>query len=186
MSGSYYYLISSLPLLRWGNRPPITSDDFLAQCEGQLSETALADLADVALVPRPAGKHLTERQWIAWDGYMRNAIAQARAHHLHLDATGFLREETDAFPNDRKELEDTFSGENPLERERAIDHLRWRFLDGLEGDHLFDFDRLVIFRLKLLLLEKWDRFDSESGPRNLAELVDAGLRQAAEKRVTTE
>jgi hypothetical protein len=186
MSGSHYYLISSLPLLRWGSRPPTSSADFLAHCEGQLAEQDLAELTDVSLVPRTAGRTRAERRWIAWDGYLRNQIARGRAHHRHQDAAPFLRDETDAFPTDRKELDEALAQDSPLERERSIDHLRWRRLGDFESGHPFDLDWLVLYRLKLLLLEKWARFDSETGTANFAELVDAGLRQAAEQRVSTE
>jgi hypothetical protein len=186
MSSSYYYLISSLPLLRWGNRPSLSSAEFLAQCDGELPEQDLAELTGVSLVPRESGRNPAERRWIAWDGYLRNQIARGRARHLHLDVAAQLRDETDAFPTDRKELDEALAQDSPLERERAIDHLRWRRLEDFESGHPFDLDRLVIYRLKLLLFEKWARFDSETGTANFAELVDAGLRQAAEQRVSTE
>ena len=186
MNGSFYYLVSSLPLLRWGSRPALSSEDFLAHCEGQVPPDLLADLARVSLVPRDGAESAAEKGWGAWDTCMRNHVARARAHHLHRDANPALREETDAFPNDRKELDDALTQGNPLARERAIDHLRWRRLDELESGHLFDRDRLVVYRLKLLLLEKWSRFDAEVGARNLDELVAAGLLQAADERVTTD
>ncbi len=187
MSSSYYYLLSSLPLLRWGTRPAVADGDFLAQCEGQIPLAALAELRAVSLEPggdhSPAG---TETAWHAWDDYIRNLLVRARASHQHRDPAPMLRPEADVFPTERREVDELLANDNPLERERALDHLRWRRLDSLEAGHPFDFDRLVVYRLKLLLLDKWTRFDSETGARNLAELVEAGLEQAAEQRVATE
>ena len=187
MSPSYYYLISSLPLLRWGSRSPLSDADFLAQCEGQLDAAALAQLHAVALLPTgDSGSTASEASWHDWDDYIRNLLARARAGHLHRDVSPMLRPERDVFPTDRREVDELLANENPLERERALDQIRWRRLDGLEAGHPFDFDRLVVYRLKLLLLEKWMQFDSESGTRNLGELVEAGLQQAAGQRVATE
>lgn len=187
MSSSYYYLISSLPLLRWGTHPAIADGDFLAQCEGQLPPAALAELKAVSLLPgsdhAPVG---IEAAWHAWDDYIRNHLARARASHQHRDVAPMLRSERDVFPTERREVDELLANDNPLERERALDHLRWRRLDSLEAGHPFDFDRLVVYRLKLLLLDKWTQFDGETGARNLAELVEAGLGQAAEQRVATE
>jgi len=187
MSPSYYYLISSLPLLRWGSRSPLSATDFLAQCEGQLDASALAALSAVALLPTGDAETTgIEADWHDWDDYIRNLLARARAGHQHRDVSPILRPERDVFPTERREVDELLANDQPLERERALDQMRWRRLDGLEAGHSFDFDRLVVYRLKLLLLEKWMQFDSESGTRNLGELVEAGLQQAAGLRVATE
>lgn len=187
MSPSHYYLASSLLPLRWGSRPPLSSADFLAQCEGQLSAGELAALRAVTLHPpaerEPRG---AEARWHDWDGYVRNLLAAARAARLRRDPAPMLRPERDVFPGDRREIEELLANDNPLERERALDQLRWRQLEDLEGGHLFDSDRLTIYRLKLLLLEKWAGFDAETGENNWAELVEAGTRQATEQRVESE
>ncbi|MBT3288609.1 MAG: DUF2764 family protein [Victivallales bacterium] len=187
MSRSYYYLISSLPLLRWANPPSMSSDEFLAQCEEQVPADVLADLRDVSLIPRAElAPSDAETRWVEWDGYIRNQLVHTRAAHLRQEAAHMLRDEPGAFPTDRKELDEILPSDDPLERERALDHMRWRRLEGMESGHPFDRDRLVIYRLKLLLLEKWARFDGDTGSRNLADLVDVGLRQASERRITTE
>lgn len=188
MSPSHYYLISSLLPLRWGSRPPLTPADFLAQCEGQLAASELADLRAVTLLPPEKGREPRgiEARWHHWDGYVRNLIAGARAALLRRDPADQLRPEAEVFPSDRREIEEILANDNPLERERALDHRRWRQLEELESGHPFDSDRLAVYRLKLLLLEKWAQFDAKNGERNLAELVDTGLQQAAEQRVASE
>ncbi|MDX9980965.1 MAG: DUF2764 family protein [Lentisphaeria bacterium] len=187
MSPSHYYLISSLLPLRWGSRPPLSSADFLAQCEGQLAADDLADLRAVTLAP-PEGREPrgAEARWHDWDGYVRNLIAGTRAALLRRDPADQLRPEREVFPSDRREIEEILTNDNPLERERALDHRRWRQLEELESGHPFDSDRLTVYRLKLLLLEKWAQFDAKNGERNLAGLVETGLQQAAEQRVASE
>jgi len=188
MSPSHYYLTSSLLPLRWGSRPPLSSADFLAQCEGQISAAELAGLRAVTLHPPEEGREPrgAEARWHGWDGYVRNLLATARAALLHRDPADLLRPERDVFPGDRREIEEILANDNPLERERALDQLRWRQLEDIESGHPFDSDRLTVYRLKLLLLEKWAQFDARTGERNLAELVETGLQQAAEQRVASE
>jgi hypothetical protein len=187
MSSSHYYLVSSLLPLRWGSRPPLSSADFLAQCEGQLSVGELGALRAVTLTP-PEGRepHGAEARWHSWDNYVRNLLTASRAAILHRDPADMLRPERDVFPGDRREIEELLANDNPLERERALDQIRWRQLEELESGHPFDFDRLTVYRLKLLLLEKWAQFDAKNGERNLAGLVETGLQQAAEQRVASE
>jgi hypothetical protein len=52
---------------------------------------------------------------------------------------------------------------NPLEIEKRLLKHRWDFLDHLEQDHHFDFSFLIIYYLKLQILDKLALFDRERG-----------------------
>jgi hypothetical protein len=52
---------------------------------------------------------------------------------------------------------------NPLEAERLLNRARWQFLEELEVGHYFDVERLVIYSLKLQLLERIALHDQEKG-----------------------
>ena len=47
-----------------------------------------------------------------------------------------------------------------------LDLLRWRFLEEMETGHMFDFDGLCIYKLKLSLLEKYRYRKAELGKDN--------------------
>ena len=47
-----------------------------------------------------------------------------------------------------------------LEAEKILDQARWDFLDSLGLGHYFDFDYLLIYGLKLKMLERWDRIQN--------------------------
>jgi hypothetical protein len=44
-----------------------------------------------------------------------------------------------------------------FEAERILDEERWRFLDEICLGHYFDFDFLIGYVLKLLILERWHK-----------------------------
>ncbi|MCK5805453.1 MAG: DUF2764 family protein [Lentisphaeria bacterium] len=187
MSQQYYYLVSSLPLVQLGERPTLSSEQFLEMCVGEVSEEELATLREMELVPRGGeGGSVVESAWSEWDTCIRNELVRHRAGELGVDVEGHMRDENDVFPTDRKQLEEVLAMGDPAARERALDDLRWRRLDDLETGHPFDFGALVLFRLRLLLAEKWAEQDRERGVRNLGRLIEDGLQQAGERRIAGE
>jgi hypothetical protein len=44
-----------------------------------------------------------------------------------------------------------------LEAEKILDQARWNFLDALSFGHYFDFDYLLVYGLKLKILERWEK-----------------------------
>jgi len=67
-----------------------------------------------------------------------------------------------------------------FEAERALDLERWRLLDELSFGHYFDFDALLIYALKLKILERWLKIEIADKERiiketvNYKEVVNAG------------
>ena len=47
-----------------------------------------------------------------------------------------------------------------LEGEKTLDLARWHFLEGLTFGHYFDLDILIVYVLKLLLLERWGKINT--------------------------
>ena len=60
--------------------------------------------------------------------------------------------------------------ESPLQAEEALNLARWGYLDQLEAGHYFDIDKLVVYVLRLQLLERKARFDEQKG-REMFDLV---------------
>jgi len=46
------------------------------------------------------------------------------------------------------------------EAEKSLDEARWKFLDELSFGHYFDLDILIVYVLKLLLLERWGKINT--------------------------
>ncbi len=185
----YYYLVSSLPMLRLEEAPAWNSAAFLDACRGHLEPGRLAALAASDLVPAAAEAPsccAAESRWRAWETWLRNSLADARAAGRSGEQGSWKRPETDVFPGLRRQLEEALNAANPLLREQALDRLRWQFLDALKVGCEFAFDALFVYRLQLLLAEKWAAVDAAAGGKRLQELVAAATARAQEKRRTVE
>ena len=164
---AYYYILSSLPMLRKEGPPPITSDYFLHCCSEMISEKAVAQLASLKLLPEkkpPFGHSSSAVKWYQWETDMRIRLAKFRAVSLG-------REQKNSQGNGASDIdrsiEEIHSVPNPAEREKMLDSLRWKALDDLEFGHNFDFDSLCLYKIKLMLLEKWVGKDQRKGLENL-------------------
>lgn len=60
---------------------------------------------------------------------------------------------------------------NPLEQEIQIMHLQWREVEKLSIGHYSDFDSLIGYKIKLLLLQRWWSFDEEVGFEKYLDLI---------------
>jgi len=178
----YYYLLSSLPTLREGEPPPFAAAEFLRRCADWLTPEAMAELVALELLP-PVGalpsSCPTIAAWHDWETDLRNRLAQLRQPAAERDPALDLRPVGPCFPDNERALREALAAATPLERERQLDRLRWRRLDELEIGWSFGFDRLCVYKLKLLLAEGWQRRTAEAGRLALAG-VTAGLhRQTA-------
>jgi TfoX/Sxy family transcriptional regulator of competence genes len=185
MPADLYYFISSLPSLRWGEKPSLGYEDFIAACEEWLGSKMSAHLKSLELMPATDGSKPQSKviaAWQDWEIYLRNAIAELRAAKLHKKATEWLRDGAGLYPGDRKRLEDAFNQPTPRDRERAIDAMRWQQLEQLGAQHFFDVSTLELYTMKLLLSEKQVGRNLERGSKAYQELVEQGIEQAHEQR----
>ena len=150
----YFYLISQLPMLFFDREPLVTISDFLEETEKWFSRKEAQALARVNLhrLTMDALDNTTLRQYIRYESRLRADVAAWRR----------------AQKNDQEYKPETFSPSllkegNPLEIEKKLLELRWKFLDDMESEHHFDFGRLVIYYLKLQILHRLMTFNKEEG-----------------------
>lgn len=104
---------------------------------------------------------------------VRNALVRLRAVRLGLEPDEFVR--GDIFDHSQTLLaEEAFNANSPLMAEEILNKARWRYLDELEFGHYFDIERLVIFFIKLQILERISLFDTEKGRDALDAVVSKG------------
>ncbi len=169
----YYYLISSLPALAADGEPAIKLAEFMEQCGEWLSPDEMQELSRLDLVPAnddPADLSGPALAWHDWETCLRNAIARHRGASGQ-DVESALRYELDCYGEIEAGVQEAWSQTDPLERERVLYRLRWRFLDDLESGHNFDFHLLAAYKLKLLLREKWVALNVAAGRGNLTATV---------------
>ena len=178
MSGGYYFLVASLPRLQFGAAPPLTREQFLDRCAGQMSAAQDRMLAGIDLFqtqPAKTGLALLDR-WHERERALRNALAVVRAQRLGVAAAPYLRNFRQD-PSLAEIAQRLLMLDSPLAADEELDRLRWRFLEELAFGHYFDLETLVIYRLKLHLLERRARFNPTVG----AALLDQMLAQGAER-----
>lgn len=171
----YYYLAASLPLLEFGMKMPILYEYFLSCCQEQLSIKDLETIKRTKIAPTEDQEdHCpTLREWKKFDTTLRNELSRYRASKKSKDAAVYIRGEGYLDPILAIEAHWAINEESPLEAERFLDRFRWERIEELEKEHYFDIDYLIAYALKLQILERWQRIDSEGGMRVLQNLVSA-------------
>ena len=142
---SYYYLISSLPMLRAGDAPPLDYAAFLDQCRGAVSDRVYRSLEELTVRSEDGG--FVSR----WAVFYR-----------------VLQGESCAAPNERdaavtQTVTAAVNAKDPLEGERLLLALEFDRLDELVGLHSFDDCALYGYALKLQLLERQRIFRHDEG-----------------------
>jgi len=176
----YYYLVASLPLLRFTDAPPFSSRTWLEKCREQVAENDFALLARIALdkLELRRGDHALWQAYSAWETALRNELARQRAQRLGVDAEPFLRDAPfySGMPALAKEA---LGAGTPRAVENALDLQRWSYLEELETGTRFDLGQLIVYRLKLLLLERKNRFQPKTGRESFAQEYARILNNAA-------
>lgn len=172
---SYYpYLTASLPSLYFGMKPPFSSNELLRKCEGVIPEGDVYVIKKVSLrISRDEviEKNTVLNRWKMFDADLRNELVKIRAQRKHIDPVKYLRNER-YVPVDISHLLVSIA-RNPsiIESERLLDQIKWNFFDELVLGHYFDVEFMVVYALKLLLLEKWERINTA----DKAELLEQAL-----------
>ena len=166
---SYYYLMSSLPMLRSDGDMPFRYDTFLEMCRSCVSHTSYERLENLT-VNSSEGPLIEE--WAAFYGALADELASQRSARL-----GKSREtSTVCDENTARTVADALHAKNPLEAENLLLKLEFEQLDELIGIHAFDEYALNGYALKLKLLERQTVFDKTRGKAECKRLLD-NLRQ---------
>ena len=155
----YYYLISSLSSLKFTEAPLISKEDFIVEAEKWLKSTDflilsaveindfLEDGKDIPLLKRYKEFERCLREELA---FFRRAKRKNIEYKVRKDLNSIIQEDN-----------------NPLEIERKLLFLRWNFLEEQEVGHFFDLEFLIIYYLKLQILERLISFNKEKGKERL-------------------
>ena len=184
MIAHYYYFVASLPTLKPDEAPRMSSIRHLELCGRYLTSEHLAQLRNAVwdrLAPKSDNR--TIAQWQAFEIGLRNQLAILRARVRGEDVLPHLREvprPTVVIPRVRA----AFDAGDPLSVERRLFEIRWRFLGWLDREHFMSLDSLIIYRIKLQLLERRASMNRDAGNEALHD-VRAGAERIG-KRVLAE
>ena len=171
----YYYLICSLPFIKQEEAPSINAGEFRSLCQEQISLKDLQLLDAVSLVPvkdNPFAADSSAFQWLALEKNLRKRMALYRAGRKS-ENTNRAMPKGDDFSDIDRGIQEAYAKSNPAEREKHLDSIRWRWLNELEFGHYFDVNKLFIYKLRLLIHEKWQSRNNERGYENFDRIVAA-------------
>lgn len=177
---NYYYLAASLPPLVLGETPHMPSAEFLKHCREQLSPRETDAIESVFASPTPEPPHALLRDWNDRETQLRNAVATQRARALQQNPAAFLRTHEDFETGIEKGVADAFAVATPLDRELAIDTIRWRTAEELGGTNEFSTRAIVAYALKLKIAERWAAMDEEAGSSQADMLIGMPPAEATE------
>jgi len=152
--GKYYYFVAQLPFLQFDKEPSITRATFLKEAKKWLSKEDFKQLVKTNIDSFAIDVDDSEilKAYKKFENTLREEIALVRR--------------TSKKNIDFKALEIIDSSlleVNPLEAERKLFKLRWGFIESQEKDHFFDLGLIILYFLKLQILEHLFTFDKEKG-----------------------
>lgn len=161
MKNAYYYLVSSLPYLQFGQPSSVSYEGFMAQCRRELSAADFSQVQKAAL--DYDGSRMDRNpalcSWAKFNRNFKNHVARYRAIQQGKNPAEQTKE---GFQNDRTVADlvaEAAGMKYPLATQKVLDRFRWKFLDSLGKEQNFDLNFLIAYALKLLILERYKRVE---------------------------
>lgn len=168
MAKFYTFLISSLPALNFGMKPPFLYERFLEICRPLISQQdfQLLDSLPVTVDEYRKGlKHPMVEKWLSFDTALRNELVKIIARNKKIDEYKYLRGETYIDTAISHIAMSATKNASIIEAEKMLDEARWQALDELCFGHYFDIDYLILYAYKLKILERWEKIYTEDKER---------------------
>jgi hypothetical protein len=130
-------------------------------------EMGLVDAALSGYPYRHAGEDNALAGLAEFETLLRNELVRLRAVRRKIDPSAHIRADGGFDSEAHIAAMNAVRNPSPLESEKILDAARWDRLDSLAAGHFFDVDALIVYTLKLSILEKWDRIDRTQRQREL-------------------
>lgn len=157
---------------------PLTTQEFLTECQRLLTAVEFHLVKQALNDQQDFGDHPMVRAWKEFTQNLRNEMVLFRAIEQNKDPLLFLRgqrQEQDLAMT--TVLVAAAKASDPLAAEKIIDSYIWEKLESLGAQHYFDIDQVIVYGLKLKMIERHSVISSQQGLDKFAELKAA----AAEK-----
>ncbi len=174
---NHWYLVSSLPVLRLGEKPAMGVEAFRSACAGHLSDDEVAAVDAVFENREPKAGGTPAAQWWNSEVQLRDAVVRVRAKNHGVDASPFLKSYDGFSVAIEKQVTDAFARPNPLEQELAFDEARWVLADEIALAEPFGFSGVLAFAIKVRMAELWATMDETVGQEKVEEFVLSALEE---------
>ena len=153
---SYYYLISSLPMLKSDGSIPMDSKSFLEQCKSAVSASTYDALCNLS---NTENSHPMLRQWSKFYNALMNELNYQRKIKLGKQVSPPENRDAEVVNT----IASALSAKNPLISEQMLLELEFNRIDAMMGLHNFDEYYLFGYAIKLKLLERQTVFKHDEG-----------------------
>ncbi|BCR20707.1 DUF2764 family protein [Borrelia miyamotoi] len=165
MLSPYYYVMSSLPYLDLKIGKVLSVENFFDRVELVLSKKDFLFLKNLSESRFTRGNSKVIDQFLEFEEIIKYTLAYIRSDKLKRSRDVYL--ESAYFSNYYLGiLKSLCLNKNPFEVELGLDMLKWQFLTCLEVGNEFNFEQLVIYFLKLVLVSRRSLFIKEIGEKN--------------------
>lgn len=166
--GSRYYFLSSMSMLRFSDKAPMTWDAFLSQARGNVSESEYEALCSIDDRSYSSNRFLG--QWNELNGKLDEAVNVQRRLNLHREekaSSVFVDYEI------TKTANAALNAKNPLEAEMILMRFRYDWLEQQKGLDPFSEAALIAYALQLRILIRKDLFTVEAGNEQFSSMFDS-------------
>ena len=156
----YYYLISSLPMLSMDTKPSISYQEFLSLCKEQLSSSDYNELTKAVFSSTEKAHHPLMKRWERYIDDVLSILKEERGRKLgwHQDVKSSVNN-----PALRERIHRACYSMNPLEGEKELLSIYFDFLNTSATSDPFDIEVLMVYALKIQIIERMDSFDTQKG-----------------------
>lgn len=158
----YYYLLSSLPMLRFGEKPSVSKAEFLSLCQKHCTATDYKAVLSASINTKEESTLSFMKEFCRFRKMVNTEMASQRAQAMKKNEELYKNKgekETRISDLVRKAVYNS----NPLEGERIILSLYESFFNDRAAGHYFDLDALLIYALRLDILSRESLFVTEDG-----------------------
>ena len=159
-------------MLYFGVKPEITSQKFLDACLSLIPEDEFETLKSIIENSKPANSSDFFKQWFKFETELKNELVRHRADRQKKDAGKYLRENEYWSSSIIHSAMSAYKSPSIIEAEKLLDMERWRFLDELCAGHYFDFEVLLIYAIKIRILERWGKINTANKEKLLEEALN--------------
>ena len=167
----YYYFATTLPMLVMGRGLPMSYSEFMESAGKYLSKKDYESLASLSVVSsdsHPSSR--IAREWKAFHDRIETLLVEERAAVLGFDGYGRTEGEDKGL---REKVHSIVTEMDPLSAEKAILSMYFDFLSSHEAGSPFSTEALMIYALKLQLMERAASFSEEKGQAEFDRLYKA-------------
>jgi hypothetical protein len=161
-------------MLTFGAKLPFSFEAFIQKCRSLIPDEETEVIRRIssqgAFSLEDEGSEVLKK-WKDFDIALRNELVKVRAARKKIDPLKYLRHDEYFEPQIVHIASLSLRNPSIFDAEKALDLERWRLLDELSYGRYFDFDTLIIYALKLLILERWAKIGIADKERIMQETI---------------